>query len=425
MKTQLLVYRQRDCGFTETGNLTIREFSRASAFDAFELTIINLQDEHLWKSDYYNDNQLKDHADISSIGQMMLQSNKCKCIILLPQNCMYSYCYEYDSQAHAKMYKHNMPLKDFIKNLAHSSVGELFLLPLHICFGESKTCLFDRELHSDFSFSTPILPPANPILKSEASTVSAVLLSETLAATTLHVNDNDDLLAVVDAIFPSEVQSARTPDWLEEVEFHDETTRRARMKAIDDQIALLSEERKGIEEVLSDYREIKSVLCSKDFELENKARHLLSEIAEVDEAFEDNKEEDFRFSYDDTLFLIEIKGSNGGLKRQHISKTYDHVQIKADAMEDEGCSGKLKGVLIFASQIELKPEERDPFPETQITIARKNEIAVLSTETLLRCYEAYVEGLLTSDAFKETLLQTSGLVSLDAFGIDAADKSKR
>lgn len=76
MKTQLLVYRQRDCGFTETNDLKIKEFSKASAFDAFELTVIDLQDEHLWKSDYYNDNQLKDHADISSIGQMMLQSNK-------------------------------------------------------------------------------------------------------------------------------------------------------------------------------------------------------------------------------------------------------------------------------------------------------------------------------------------------------------
>lgn len=76
MKTQLLVYRQRDCGFTETGDLTIREFGRASAFDAFELTVIDLQDEHLWTSDCYNDSQLKDHADISSIGQMLLQSNK-------------------------------------------------------------------------------------------------------------------------------------------------------------------------------------------------------------------------------------------------------------------------------------------------------------------------------------------------------------
>lgn len=294
-----------------------------------------------------------------------------------------------------------------------------------ICFGESKTILSNKELSSDFSFGKPLPAGINGILESNASTVSAVLISDKFAATTLLVKNNSDLSAIVGAIFPIATQSARTPDWLEEVEFHDETTRRVRMKDIDDQITFLSEEKKGIEEVLSDYREIKSVLCSKDLELENKARHLLAEIAEVDEAFEDNKEEDFRFSYDDTLFLIEIKGSNGGLKRQHVSKTYDHVQIKADAMEDEGDSGKLKGVLIFASQIELKPEERDSFPETQITIARKNDIAVLSTETLLRCYEVYVEGRLTSVAFKETLQQTSGLVSLDAFGIDIADKSKR
>lgn len=36
MKTQLLVYRQQNCGFTETNDLTIREFSKADAFDAFD-----------------------------------------------------------------------------------------------------------------------------------------------------------------------------------------------------------------------------------------------------------------------------------------------------------------------------------------------------------------------------------------------------
>lgn len=425
MKTQLLVYRQRDCGFTETNDLTIKEFSKASAFDAFELTVIDLQDEQLWKSDYNNDKLLYDHADISSIREKMLLSKNSKCIVLLPQNCIYSHGYGRDYSAGRNRYLEKSPLKNLFRNFKESPIGDLFSLSMPICFGESKTFLSNKELSSDFSFGKPLPFGMKGILESNASTVSAVLISDTFAATTLLVKNNSDLMAIVDAVFPIEAQPARTPDWLEEVEFHDEATRRVRMKAIDDQIALLNEERKGIEEVLSDYREIKSVLCNKDFELENKARHLLAEIAEVDEGFEDNKEEDFRFSYDDTLFLIEIKGSNGGLKRQHVSKTYDHVQIKADAMEDEGCSGKLKGVLIFASQIELKPEERDPFPETQITIARKNDIAVLSTETLLRCYEAYVEGRLTSVAFKETLQQTSGLVSLDAFGIDAADKSKR
>lgn len=419
MKTQILVYKKPNCGFTETSDLTIREFGKALAFDAFDLTVIDLQDKYLWKSDYTNDKILQDHAEISSIRQMMLQSNKAKCIIVLPQNYSFLYSYGYNLETHSEGYKKKKPLKDFIKDFAVSPIGELFSFSLRICFGKSITLVSNKELHSDFSFSMPITSPLKPLLTSNASTISTVLISETLAATTLEINTNEDLSAVIDAIFPAVVQSVLIPDWLDEVEYHDETAQRARIKEIDEEMALLDKEKKEIEGVLSNYQDIKSVLCSKDFELEKMTRHLLAKIVEVDEDFEDCKEEDFRFSYNDTLYLIEIKGSKGGLKRQHISKTYDHVQIKADAMEDEGSTSKLKGVLIFASQIELKPEERDPFPETQITIARKNDIAVLSTETLLRCYEAYIEKRLTSTSFKETLSQTSGLVSLDLFGLDA------
>lgn len=419
MKTQILVYKKPNCGFTETSDLTIREFGKALAFDAFDLTVIDLQDKYLWKSDYTNDKILQDHADISSIRQMMLQSNKAKCIVVLPQNYSFLYSYGYNLETHSEGYKKKKPLKDFIKDFAVSPIGELFSFSLRICFGKSITLVSNKELHSDFSFSMPITSPLKPLLTSNASTISTVLISETLAATTLEINTNEDLSAVIDAIFPAVVQSVLIPDWLDEVEYHDETAQRARIKEINEEMALLDKEKKEIEGVLSNYQDIKSVLCSKDFELEKKTRHLLAKIVEVDEDFEDCKEEDFRFSYNDTLYLIEIKGSKGGLKRQHISKTYDHVQIKADALEDEGSTSKLKGVLIFASQIELKPEERDPFPETQITIARKNDIAVLSTETLLRCYEAYIEKRLTSTSFKETLSQTSGLVSLDSFGLDA------
>lgn len=419
MKTQILVYKKPNCGFTETSDLTIREFGKALAFDAFDLTVIDLQDKYLWKSDYTNDKILQDHADISSIRQMMLQSNKAKCIVVLPQNYSFLYSYGYNLETHSEGYKKKKPLKDFIKDFAVSPIGELFSFSLRICFGKSITLVSNKELHSDYSFSMPITSPLKPLLTSNASTISTVLISETLAATTLEINTNEDLSAVIDAIFPAVVQSVLIPDWLDEVEYHDETAQRARIKEIDEEMALLDKEKKEIEGVLSNYQDIKSVLCSKDFELEKMTRHLLAKIVEVDEDFEDCKEEDFRFSYNNTLYLIEIKGSKGGLKRQHISKTYDHVQIKADAMEDEGSTSKLKGVLIFASQIELKPEERDPFPETQITIARKNDIAVLSTETLLRCYEAYIEKRLTSTSFKETLSQTSGLVSLDLFGLDA------
>lgn len=117
MKTQLLVYRKQGCGFTETTDLTIREFSNASAFDAFELTVIDLQDENLWNSDYDSDKLLKNHADISSIRQMMALSKKSKCIVLLPQNYIYSHEYGYNYSIGSSTYLKNSPLKNIISNL--------------------------------------------------------------------------------------------------------------------------------------------------------------------------------------------------------------------------------------------------------------------------------------------------------------------
>lgn len=95
----------------------------------------------------------------------------------------------------------------------------------------------------------------------------------------------------------------------------------------------------------------------------------------------------------------------------------DAAVLEMDAKDSIGDTSAVKGILIFASQIEMKPEERDSFPESQLTIASRNDIAVLSTEVLLRCYEAYLEGYLTSDGFKETLQASSGFVGLEEFGL--------
>lgn len=108
MKTQILVFNKPNCGFTETSDLTIREFGKAIAFDAFELTVIDLQDRYLWKSDFSNDKILQDHADISSIRQMMLQSNRAKCIVMLPQNYLYSCSYGYNPEINKMGYMNNV-----------------------------------------------------------------------------------------------------------------------------------------------------------------------------------------------------------------------------------------------------------------------------------------------------------------------------
>lgn len=415
MKTQLLVRDKRSCPIEAADNLTINDFKSAAAFDAFELSVVSLQDKELWKSRGSNYSHLNDHADMVSLRQMMDLSTKSKRLILLPSNYVFLYGYGYDTDRRSNNYLHSIPLKDFITDFAESPIGGLLSSSLPVCFGVSKTRLSDRELSSDFSFSKPLPICSKQLLQSDASTTTAVMISDSFAATTLQVNCNEDLSTLVEAVFPPSNHTAAFPDWLSEIDFYDEAEQRFNMENINKELARLSGERSRIEEVLSDYQKTKSILCCKDFELEDRVRHIIAEISEVNDDFTDNKEEDFRFCFEDTVFLIEVKGSVGGLKRQHVSKTYDHVQIEMDAKDAAGDTSEVKGVLIFASQIEMKPDERDSFPEGQLTIASRNDIAVLSTEVLLRCYEAYLEGRLTSDGFKETLRTSSGFIGLEKF----------
>lgn len=418
VKIQLLVSNKPYCPIEAVDDLIVNEFKNAAAFDAFELTIISLQDKELWKNRDNNHSWLNDRANIISLRQMMDLSAQSKCLILLPCNYSFLYDYGYDPGFHTQRYRTLIPLKDFITDFAKSPIGDLFSSSLPVCFGASKTKLPERELPSAFSFIKTSLNSLKQLLRSDASTTTAVMISETLAATTLQISCIDDLLALVEAIFPPLNHAKSLPAWLDEIDFYDEEEQRSKKESIDGELIRLSGEKARIEEVLSDYQNIKAILCFKDFELEDRVRHIIAKISEVDDTFIDTKEEDFRFCFGDTTFLIEVKGSVGGLKRQHVSRAYDHVQIEMDAKDSIGDASAVKGILIFASQIEMKPEERDSFPESQLTIASRNDIAVLSTEVLLRCYEAYLEGRLTSDGFKETLRTSSGFVGLEEFGLN-------
>lgn len=417
MKTQLLVHNKHFCPIEATNDLTVNEFKNAAAFDAFELTVVSLQDKELWKNDANSHSYLNDSANIASLRQMMDSSTQSKCLVLLPPNHDIQYDYGYESSWQSQRFRRFTPLKDFIIDFSESPIGALFSSSLPVCFGVSKTKLFDRELSSDFSFGEPLLNCFKKILQSDASTTTAVMVSEALAATTLQVNCIEDLSVLVEAIFPPLDGEESFPEWLDEIEFYDEVEQRSRMENINKELARLSGEKARIEETLLDYQKTKSILCSKDFELEDRVRRIIAAISEVNDAFIDNKEEDFRFCFGGATFLIEVKGSVGGLKRQHVSKAYNHVQIEMDAKDAIGDSSEAKGILVFASQIEMKPEDRDSFPEGQLTIASRNDIAVLPTEVLLRCYEAYLEGRLTSDRFKETLRVSSGFVGLEKFGL--------
>ena len=52
-----------------------------------------------------------------------------------------------------------------------------------------------------------------------------------------------------------------------------------------------------------------------------------------------------------------------------------------------------------------------------MSIAKRDEIAVLFTETLLKCYEAFLEGRLSSELFIDAMENSSGWMDLECFGL--------
>ena len=142
---------------------------------------------------------------------------------------------------------------------------------------------------------------------------------------------------------------------------------------------------------------------------------MLAKILDVSSDFEDAREEDFRYETDDCVYVFEIKGSVKGLKREQVSKTEDHVQICADKLEEMCSSQRVKGILIFSSQIEVPPSEKDSYPQKQLEIAARYGVAVMSAETLLRYYEASERGNLGPYDFIEILDSSSGFVEPPSF----------
>ena len=200
------------------------------------------------------------------------------------------------------------------------------------------------------------------------------------------------------------------PEWLSDVPFLDEGDLRSRRTDIANEISRLERERNDIDDKLSAHEEKKSILCIKDSALEDRVRDMLAEVLHVPNDFEDTKEEDFRYETENAIYLFEIKGSVGGLKRQHISRTNDHVQIRFDKLEDSGQAKKVKGTLIFSSQINNPPIGKDPYPQQQLTLAEREEIGVMPAETFLRCYEASIQGALSPDEFVSLIDSSSGLI---------------
>lgn len=403
MSIQVLNPSQYLNNFTEDADIRINPFSKAFTFDSFDLTIVNLQDKDIWVNQENNYKSTSHQSDIDTLSAMINNTGTCKILLLLPMDYTFKY------NAINGRYSKRISLRDMLQQLNHDILEGLYKKKVDLAFGRSETEMNGRTYSADFHLHDSSDCRIKPLLpKSNAGTTTCFQIDEHLFATTLLMDSNDALLELCNALELLPREDAALPDWLGEIHIFDEEQLRTSLAVLSDKIAELDDEKQQIENTLGDYSETKSILCKKDFELEEQAKRMLQELLEITVDFEDTKEEDFRYETDSDVYVFEIKGAVGGLKRQHISKAHDHTQIVQDELDDAASKKTARGVLLFSGQINTPPSQRDSYPDKQITLAERDEIAVISTETFLRCYEAHQEGKLSKEEFLD-LISVSGL----------------
>lgn len=89
---QILTYSGNNEEFTGN-NVIINSIHDARSLDDFEINVIDLKDQQLWKSRSDTQVTINTIEDLKSLSLMIQHSDKSKIIILFPQNSIYQYDY--------------------------------------------------------------------------------------------------------------------------------------------------------------------------------------------------------------------------------------------------------------------------------------------------------------------------------------------
>ena len=131
--------------------------------------------------------------------------------------------------------------------------------------------------------------------------------------------------------------------------------------------------------------------------------------------FQDEKREDFLIKLPECTFIGEIKGVTSNVKNEHISQIDLHHSSYIDALEEQDIHETVKQILII-NPFRTKPlGERDPVHTAQIDLAIRNNCLIIETSTLLRIFEKFCRGEVTTQKCKNVFASNSGLLRLEEF----------
>ncbi len=388
-------------------DIVISTIDSPMSLDEFDINVINLQNSSLWKNhddNYKSINLIEDFENLSAMIRKRINSNL---LLILPISYTFNYCY--------KSYNHNytrsVELKNILSEFKESILKKLIPMTPPLLFEKTKTLINGINFLADFCFDGN----CDMLTQSYKSLKPTTILDNDVYITTLDIVDNYskmcDFLREINLLQDKE----ELPEWLLSYLALDDEEKQ---EIVLENLVVIKNANSCIDqakEALEKNKRFKSILCTNGNELVEVVFSMVEELLNCDlTSFEDKKVEDFEIKKEDCTFIGEIKGVTSNVMSKHISQLETHCQGYDDALYENGLPEEIvKGLLIINHQRNSALSERHPVDEKQIKLAIRNGSLIIETSELLKLFELFKKGEITTEQCQEMFATRTGLFKLD------------
>lgn len=408
MKIQFISYDKTN--IQSTYNITRSTLQEPQALDLFEINIFSLQDERIWRNQGEKQNQLDCTKDFMSIKQMIGTSQKAVNIIALPQNYLHRWLY------YSRDYHEQCLLKDEIsvlqKVLLSAIIPEKYIKQFDLIYENSVTKVNNSTFESAFCFLTK----NNMITKSVGSDKATTLAFDNLMLTTLNLKSPESTFEDFIKGIGLEKSKKEYPQWLINYNCFDDERQQETIDSSNQKIQELNEKINQSRLKLEENLKFKSILSTNGDELVEVVFEILEKLLACDlSGFIDEKKQDFLIKKDSITFIGEIKGITSNVKSENVSQLDVHYHSYLDDLRENNIAENVKQLLII-NPFRTKPlAERDAVHEIQINLAKRNGSLIITTETLLKIFEKFLNNDVTSEKIISVFSTRIGLLPIEAF----------
>lgn len=413
MKVQIISYENRLSNRFTGYELVYSTINSPQSFDEFDLNIISLQEEHIWR---HQGSEIKNMvncvADLKSLQSIIQRSKHSNIIVAFPTNTNFKYYYS----IHSKDYQKSVELKnvlDKVNEIIKHVIPDNIKQPWQLQYENTTTIINEKPYDASFYFDTP----CKEITVSKGSEKPTTIGVENwLYFTTLKLSSPTFELRDFLKAIGLEDEKTEIPEWLVTLNRLDDE-KQHQIVSENNQIIITAEENiKVAKQQLVENQKYKSILVNNGNQLVSVVFEILEKILDYNlSEFKDDKREDFLIKKDSVTFIGEIKGITSNVKSENVAQVERHYQSYMDQLQEKGLTENVKPLLIINPFRTKELSLRDEVHQIQINLAKRYGSLIITTEILLGIFEKFLNGEITVEKIISVFSSETGLADIKSF----------